>query len=80
MFCVCATLVTKTWKEMRATVEDFDKVFDVVREQIKRALDRVPESLQFTDLRSELNKLTYTEITNLRQKERFDREDGEAQV
>jgi len=30
---VGAQLVAKTWKEMRATMEDFDKVFDVVREQ-----------------------------------------------
>lgn len=26
LFCVCIQLVNKTWKEMRATQEDFDKV------------------------------------------------------
>ena len=37
-FCICITLLNKTWKEMRATAEDFDKVMSVVREQITRAL------------------------------------------
>jgi engulfment and cell motility protein 1 len=27
LFCVCLVTVSKTWKEMRATVEDFTKVF-----------------------------------------------------
>jgi engulfment and cell motility protein 1 len=31
-------LLNKTWREMRATREDFRKVFDVVREQIEKAL------------------------------------------
>lgn len=26
LFCVCIQLLNKTWKEMRATQEDFDKV------------------------------------------------------
>lgn len=26
LFCICIQLVNKTWKEMRATQEDFDKV------------------------------------------------------
>jgi engulfment/cell motility protein 1 len=34
----CIILVNKTWREMRATREDFKKVFDVVREQIENAL------------------------------------------
>ncbi|XP_043214984.1 engulfment and cell motility protein 1-like [Amphibalanus amphitrite] len=37
-FCICINLLNKTWKEMRATAEDFDKVMSVVREQITRAL------------------------------------------
>ncbi len=27
-FCVCIQLLNKTWKEMRATAEDFNKVRD----------------------------------------------------
>lgn len=27
-FCVCIQLLNKTWKEMRATAEDFTKVCD----------------------------------------------------
>ncbi len=26
LFCICIQLLNKTWKEMRATQEDFDKV------------------------------------------------------
>ncbi|XP_037091395.1 engulfment and cell motility protein 1-like [Pollicipes pollicipes] len=37
-FCICINLLNKTWKEMRATTEDFDKVMSVVKEQITRAL------------------------------------------
>jgi hypothetical protein len=78
LFCICAQLVTKTWKEMRATVEDFDKVFDVVREQIRRGLEIIPET--FVKLHEKLNSLTYTEITNLRAQERSSREEYELQV
>lgn len=63
---------------MRATMEDFDKVFDVVREQIRRALDKVPDT--FESMRKSLNALTYQEITNLRQQERTNREEWELQV
>jgi len=34
----CILILNKTWREMRATREDFTKVFDVVREQIEKAL------------------------------------------
>lgn len=63
---------------MRATMEDFDKVFDVVREQIRRALEKVPDT--FEALRNHLNALTYQEITNLRQQERTNREEWELQA
>ena len=33
-FCYCVVLLNKTWRDMRATKEDFNKVFDVVVEQI----------------------------------------------
>jgi len=34
----CIIILNKTWREMRATREDFRKVFDVVKEQIEKAL------------------------------------------
>jgi len=38
-YCHCVLLLNKTWRDMRATREDFDKVFDVVREQIEGSLN-----------------------------------------
>lgn len=67
-YCICILLLNKTWKEMRATAEDFGKVASVVREQISRALDVSPASLD--QLRAKLQSLTYSEITQLWQQER----------
>nr|CAG4651644.1 EOG090X02BW [Triops cancriformis] len=75
-FCTCIVLVNKTWREMRATIEDFDKVFNVVREQITRALAVLPTTIEA--FKSKLWTLTYTEITNLRQQERTNREEWES--
>lgn len=38
-FCYCVVLLNKTWRDMRATKEDFNKVFDVVVEQIRGSLN-----------------------------------------
>ncbi|XP_067010137.1 engulfment and cell motility protein 1 [Anabrus simplex] len=75
-FCICIVLLNKTWKEMRATTEDFVKVFSVVREQITRALASQPISLD--KFRAKLQVLTYSEITNLWQQERTSREEWES--
>lgn len=75
-FCICIILLNKTWKEMRATTEDFVKVFSVVREQITRALVSQPTSLD--KFRTKLQVLTYSEITNLWQQERTSREEWES--
>lgn len=75
-FCVCIVLLNKTWKEMRATKEDFVKVFSVVKEQITRALSGQPLSLD--KFRGLLQVLTYSEITNLWQQERTSREEWES--
>lgn len=37
-FCICIQLLNKTWKEMRATSGDFNRVMQVVKDQICRAL------------------------------------------
>ena len=61
---------------MRATVEDFAKVFSVVREQITRVLvDRPPSQEVFKD---RIAALTYAEITDLWQQERTSREKWES--
>ncbi|NXP74290.1 ELMO3 protein, partial [Ramphastos sulfuratus] len=73
LFCICIQLVNKTWKEMRATQEDFDKVLQVVREQISRTLSLKPTSLEL--FKSRVNTLSYSEILRLRQTERLHQEE-----
>ncbi|XP_046416980.1 engulfment and cell motility protein 1 isoform X2 [Neodiprion pinetum] len=75
-YCVCIVLLNKTWKEMRATTEDFVKVFSVVKEQITRALQSKPTGLDKFKLT--LHQLTYSVITNLWQQERTSREECES--
>ncbi|XP_051528239.1 engulfment and cell motility protein 2 isoform X3 [Myxocyprinus asiaticus] len=72
-FCICIQLLNKTWKEMRATAEDFNKVMTVVREQITRALAMKPSSLE--QLRVKLRNLSYSEVLRLRQSERMSQDD-----
>ncbi|KAM9307931.1 engulfment and cell motility protein 1 isoform 2-T2 [Gastrophryne carolinensis] len=72
-FCICIQLLNKTWKEMRATSEDFNKVMQVVREQIMRALTNKPSSLD--QFKCRLQSLSYTEILKIRQSERMNQED-----
>lgn len=76
LFCNCVVVVNKTWKEMRATVEDFTKVFSVVREQITRVLSSKPSTQEI--FRDMISTLTYAEITDLWQKERTSREKWES--
>ncbi|XP_039183537.1 engulfment and cell motility protein 3 isoform X1 [Crotalus tigris] len=73
VFCICIQLLNKTWKEMRATQEDFDKVMQVVREQITRTLVLKPTSLEL--FKSRVNALNYSEILRLRQTERMHQEE-----
>ncbi|XP_060534785.1 engulfment and cell motility protein 1 [Cylas formicarius] len=75
-YCICVVLLNKTWKEMRATAEDFGKVACVVREQITRALEVSPATLD--QFRAKLQTLTYSEITQLWQLERNTREEWES--
>ncbi|XP_043839986.1 engulfment and cell motility protein 3 isoform X1 [Dromiciops gliroides] len=72
LFCVCIQLLNKTWKEMRATQEDFDKVMQVVREQLTRTLALKPSSLEL--FRTKVNTLSYSEVLRLRQTERMHQE------
>ncbi|XP_040592446.1 engulfment and cell motility protein 3 isoform X4 [Mesocricetus auratus] len=72
LFCVAIQLLNKTWKEMRATQEDFDKVMQVVREQLARTLALKPTSLEL--FRTKVNVLSYGEVLRLRQTERLHQE------
>ncbi|XP_072413001.1 engulfment and cell motility protein 2 isoform X1 [Chiloscyllium punctatum] len=72
-FCICIQLLNKTWKEMRATSEDFNKVMQVVREQITRSLSTKPNSLD--QFKSKARCLSYSEILRLRQSERMSQDD-----
>lgn len=61
LFCICISLLNKTWKEMKAATEDFPKVLSVVQEQITRALQQRPPNLD--QFQKRLQELTYKEIT-----------------
>lgn len=61
---------------MRATSEDFAKVFSVVREQIQRSLKARPNNLD--DFKAKIQSLTYANITALRQQERTSKEEWES--
>uniref|UniRef100_A0A8D8Q509 Engulfment and cell motility protein 1 n=1 Tax=Cacopsylla melanoneura TaxID=428564 RepID=A0A8D8Q509_9HEMI len=67
-YCICIVLLNKTWKEMRATTEDFVKVFSVVKEQITESLSTHPANLGL--FRNQLDRLTYAEITHRWQQKR----------
>ncbi|RWS27371.1 engulfment and cell motility protein 1-like protein, partial [Leptotrombidium deliense] len=77
LFCICVPLLNKTWKEMRATVADFEKVFQVLRQQISRSLDESKATESFETFRAKLQELTYSKIMHLWQKERTNREEWE---
>ncbi|XP_072052034.1 engulfment and cell motility protein 1-like [Amphiura filiformis] len=75
-FCQCIKLFNKTWKEMRATLEDFPKVMGVVREQIERTMKGRPNRPSSMDqFWTQLQQLNYDVILNLREKERSDKEE-----
>jgi len=74
----CVVMLNKTWRDMRATREDFTKVFDVVREQITTSLD--PERIQdrpktFDQFRT--NVKSYGEISRRWQSEAKGRDSWE---
>ncbi|XP_077310208.1 engulfment and cell motility protein 3 [Lithobates pipiens] len=69
LFSVCIQVLNKTWKEMRATQEDFEKVMHVVKEQISRTLALAPTTLEV--FRTKISSLNYSEILRRRQEERL---------
>ncbi|XP_071958980.1 engulfment and cell motility protein 2-like [Antedon mediterranea] len=77
-FCICVHRLNKTWKEMRATLQDFDKVMDVVKEQIERALNE--KQFSMIKFRTRLGQLSYNEILRLRNVERSKKEEWDSQA
>ncbi|XP_033105151.1 engulfment and cell motility protein 1-like [Anneissia japonica] len=76
-FCVCIQLLNKSWRDMRATVDDLDKVLSVVKEQIEYALKDKPST--FETFRTKLTALNYSEIQRRRQQERSNKEEMDSQ-
>uniref|UniRef100_A0A336LYW8 CSON006325 protein n=1 Tax=Culicoides sonorensis TaxID=179676 RepID=A0A336LYW8_CULSO len=76
LYSACIIVLNKTWKDMRATVEDFAKVLSIVREQVTRTLALHPKTMdEFT---TQINRFSYSTITKLRQQERESREEVES--
>jgi engulfment/cell motility protein 1 len=63
IFCICIELMNKTWKEMRATVNDLDRVMTIVRRQITGAMSDSPSTLE--QFKTVCNGLTYQKITDI---------------
>ncbi|XP_050701797.1 engulfment and cell motility protein 2-like [Eriocheir sinensis] len=78
LFSICIVLLNKTWKEMKATTEDFSKVVSVVKEQIKRSISKQPVTLE--EFRKTINNLTYAEIAEIWRQERLTNEEQEMQA
>ena len=76
LFCICVPLLNKTWKEMRATLQDFDKVFSVFKQQLIEAFKN-DDLASFDVLKKRLSNLSYNEIINIWQKEKISKKEWE---
>ncbi|XP_076449909.1 engulfment and cell motility protein 1-like [Babylonia areolata] len=77
-YCIVVQLLNKTWREMRATIADFPKVLEVVKEQVTRVLVLQPSS--FESFRTKVFTLTYSDILKLLENERKIKEEFESQT
>jgi len=68
----CMLILNQTWREMRATREDFTKVFDVVREQIEKALLSKTKPKTFDEFKSKVK--SYSDIAKKWQKDAQDKD------
>lgn len=71
LYCVSIQLLNKTWKEMRATSQDFSRVIGVVKDQLKRVLSKRPENIE--KFKTEAFSLNYQAILRLMQQEAQER-------
>ncbi|KAL4234046.1 Engulfment and cell motility protein 3 [Mactra antiquata] len=80
-FSYCIPLLNRTWKEMRASKEDFPKVLSVVNEQITRALDRTDRAQMpktFEHFKTKLGHLAYPELKKIWEAERQKKDENKA--
>lgn len=63
VFCTCIQLLFKTWREMKASVVDQEKVMAVVTKQITTVLQAGASLTTFDQLKSRLFDLNYKKIT-----------------
>lgn len=77
LFCICVPLLNKTWKEMRATLQDFDKVISVFKQQLIEAFKSEEDLVNFDVLKKRLSNLSYNEIINIWQKEKINKKEWE---
>lgn len=66
-FCICIQLLNKTWKEMRATSGDFNRVMQVVKDQICRALGEKHLSMEM--FKTNVFSLGFSQILKILQEE-----------
>lgn len=66
-FCICIQLLNKTWKEMKATSGDFNRVMQVVKDQICRGLKEKHLSMEL--FRTYVFNLGYSQIVKILQEE-----------
>jgi len=62
-FSYCVVILNKTWRDMRATRQDFSKVFDVVREQLETSLLSEKQERPKTFDQFKANVKSYAEIS-----------------
>lgn len=66
-FCICIQLLNKTWKEMRPTSGDFNRVMQVVKDQICRALGEKHLSMEM--FKTNVFSLGFSQILKILQEE-----------
>lgn len=79
LFCESMNTLHRTWREMKALTDDFPKVISTLGQQLSRAFKEPDATKSFDQLRTTLNRLTYSSITELRQQEKSSREQWERQ-
>nr|XP_039273270.1 engulfment and cell motility protein 1-like [Styela clava] len=77
-YCICIQLLNKTWKEMSAIKEDFDKVMSVVHDQILIGLTAQPQPSSLDIFKSKL--YNYSEILKIRRREMLEKEEFDSQA
>ncbi|OQV21363.1 Engulfment and cell motility protein 2 [Hypsibius exemplaris] len=79
-YCLAMSTLNKTWKEMKATSQDFLKVMGVLREQLTLSLrDAIPPAT-LEDWRNRIRQFSYLEINKIQKERRIAKEELESQA